>query len=69
MLYLIEKYHIILSTKNLLNKRNELVTKCRHENKFYLGNFICCAYVMMIIIVEKAKLKLVFINKFGKTFH
>ena len=30
-----EKYHIIFSTKNLLNKRNELLTKCRHENKFY----------------------------------
>ena len=39
MLCLTEKYHIIFSTKNLLNKRNELVTKCRHENKFYLGNY------------------------------
>ena len=38
---LTEKYHIIFSTKNLLNKRNELVTKCRHENKFYLANFAC----------------------------
>ena len=27
MLCLTEKYHIILSTKNLLNKRNELVNK------------------------------------------
>ena len=36
MLCLTEKYHIIFSAKNLLNKRNELVTKCRHENKFYL---------------------------------
>ena len=34
-----EKYHIIFSTKNLLNKRNELVTKCRHENKFYPENY------------------------------
>ena len=39
MLCLTEKYHIIFSTKNLLNKRNELVTKCRHENKFYLVNY------------------------------
>ena len=38
MLCLTEKYHIIFSTKNLLNKRNKLVTKCRHENKFYLEN-------------------------------
>ena len=38
MLCLKEKYHIIFSTKNLLNKRNELVTKCRHENRFYLEN-------------------------------
>ena len=30
MLCLTEKYHIIFPTKNLLNKRNELVTKCRH---------------------------------------
>ena len=36
MLCLTEKYHIIFFTKNLLNKRNELVTKCRNENKFYL---------------------------------
>ena len=32
MLCLTEKYHIISSTKNLLNK-------CRHENKFYLANY------------------------------
>ena len=38
-LCLTKKYHIIFSTKNLLNKRNELVTKCRHENKFYLANY------------------------------
>ena len=38
-LCLIEKYHIILSKLNLLNSRNELVTKCRHENKYYLANF------------------------------
>ena len=38
-LCLTEKYHIIFSKLNLLNSRNELVTKCRHENKYYLANF------------------------------
>ena len=38
MLCLTEKYHIIFSTKNLLNKCNELVTKCRRENNFYVAN-------------------------------
>ena len=36
---LTEIYHVIFSTKNLLNECNELVTKCRHENKFYLANY------------------------------
>ena len=36
---LTEKYHIIFSIKNMLNKRSDLVTKCRHENKFYLANY------------------------------
>ena len=39
LLCLTDKYHIIFSKLNLLNSRNELVTKCRHENKFYLANF------------------------------
>ena len=39
LLCLTEKYHIIFSKLNLLNSRNELVTKCRHESKFYLVNF------------------------------
>ena len=39
LLYLTEKYHIIFSKLVLLNSRKELVTKCRHENKFYLANF------------------------------
>ena len=39
MLCLTEQQQIIFSTKNLLNKRNELLTKCRHENKFYLANY------------------------------
>ena len=39
-LCLAEKLHIINADKhNLLNKRSELVSKCRHENKFYLSNF------------------------------
>ena len=38
-LCLTEKYHIITSPLNLLNKRSELVSKCRHENKYYLINY------------------------------
>ena len=38
LLCLTEKY-IIFSKLNLLNSRNELVTKCRHENKFCLADF------------------------------
>ena len=38
LLCLTEKYHIIFSKLNLLHSRNELVTKCRHENKLYLAN-------------------------------
>ena len=37
MLCLTEKYHIIFSTTNLLNKYNELLTKCRHESN--LANY------------------------------
>ena len=37
-LCLTEKYHIIMSNAALLNKRSELVSKCRHENKFLLMN-------------------------------
>ena len=34
-----EKLYIIKRSNNkLLNKRSELVSKCRHENKFYLKN-------------------------------
>ena len=39
MLCLTGKYHVISSRKNLLNNRNEPVTKCRHENKFHLANY------------------------------
>ena len=34
LLCLIDKYQIIFSKLNLPNSRNELITKCRHENKF-----------------------------------
>ena len=37
-LCLTEKYHIIFQPFKKLNKRNELISKCRHENKFYLRN-------------------------------
>ena len=39
LLYLTEKYLMIFSKLNLLNSRNELVTKFSHETKFYLTNF------------------------------
>ena len=39
-LYLTEKLHIIkCSDDDPLNKRSELVSKCRHENKYYAKNF------------------------------
>ena len=38
-LCLAEKMAILNAHKGtLLNKRSELVSKCRHENKFYAGN-------------------------------
>ena len=36
---LTEKYHILTSPVNIINKRSELVSKCRHENKFQLINY------------------------------
>ena len=37
---LTEKLYLIRAKKpHLLNKRSELISKCRHENKFYLANF------------------------------
>ena len=39
-LCLTEKHYFIRAKKPyLLNKRSELIPKCRHENKFYLANF------------------------------
>ena len=38
-LCLTEKFHIITSPLDLINKRSDLISKCRHENKFYLMNF------------------------------
>ena len=34
-----EKYHILWQSENILNKRDEMISKCRHENKFYLSKF------------------------------
>ena len=34
-----EKYHILKSPFNLINKRSDLASKCRHENKLYLVNY------------------------------
>ena len=38
-LCLTEKYHILTSPVNLINKRSELVSKCRYESKFQLINY------------------------------
>ena len=38
-LCLTKKFHKIKSPLDLINKRSELISKCRHENKFYLMNF------------------------------
>ena len=38
---LAEKLHIITADSNMtLNKRSELVSKCRHQTKFYLSAFM-----------------------------
>ena len=40
-LCLTEKLMIISADKStLLNRRSEIISKCRHENKFYLSNFV-----------------------------
>ena len=38
-LCLAEKYHVIFQPFKKLNKSSEIISKCRHENKFYLKNF------------------------------
>ena len=38
-LCLTEKYHILTSPVNLINKRSKLVSKYRHEKKFHLVNY------------------------------
>ena len=38
-LCLTEKHHILTAPVNLINKRSELVSKCRHESKFHLVNY------------------------------
>ena len=51
-LCLAEKLKIAWADKTRsLNKRSELVSKCRHENKFYLGNFSCCLCVCVCVCV------------------
>ena len=39
MLCLSEKFHILFSKERLLNKRNEIILKCRHENKHKLSKY------------------------------
>ena len=40
-LCLTDKLMIVSADKaRLLNKRSEIITKCRHQNKFYLPNFV-----------------------------
>ena len=40
---LTEKLYLVRAKKpSLLNKRPELISKCHHENKFYLANFTSC---------------------------
>ena len=38
-LCLAEKYHIIFQKYKLLNRRNKLLSNCRHTNKYLLYNF------------------------------
>ena len=38
-LCLTEKFNIIKTSLELINKRSELISKCCYENKFYLMNF------------------------------
>ena len=39
-LCLTEKLYLVRAKKPfLLNKKTDLISKCRHENKFYLANF------------------------------
>ena len=38
-LCLTEMYYILTSPVKLINKRSELVSKCRHKNRFHLVNY------------------------------
>ena len=38
-LCLTAKYHVLTSPVNLIKERFELVSKCCHENEFYLVNY------------------------------
>ena len=59
LLCLTEKY--IFSKLNLLNSRNELVTKCRHENRFYLANFKDHVHVTFQILLTIIRIGLILI--------
>ena len=48
MLCLTEKYLTLFSGLNLLNKRNELVSKCRHKNKLYVAQSIRYFYNVFV---------------------
>ena len=39
MLSLTGKYHILILGLNIFDKRNELVSQCRHASKYYLSNY------------------------------
>ena len=39
ILCLSKKFHILFSKERLLKKRNEIISKCRHENKHKLSNY------------------------------
>ena len=34
-----KKFHILISKERLLNKRNKIISKCRHKNKHKLSNY------------------------------
>ena len=39
-LCLTEKFSYMIISADKLNKRSEIILKCRHQNKFYLSNFV-----------------------------